>query len=167
MTDVPDIVDVFVGTPLGTSDHCFVGCVLRVEQSVREHSIRSTVFLEHRTIWDNVCCAVRSFNWSTILKSADPLHAFNRTNGEVIGRVVPTTVLCSKQWLCHWQLAAVRELMMLSRLLIMPGVEHAVQIIGVDMRMLVLRPSESMVLQQSHIMNAPGILPKNSTCSDK
>ena len=24
MTDVPDIVDVVVGTPLGTSDHCFV-----------------------------------------------------------------------------------------------------------------------------------------------
>ena len=24
MTDVPDIVGVFVGTPLGTSDHCFV-----------------------------------------------------------------------------------------------------------------------------------------------
>ena len=34
MTDVPDIVDVFVGTPLGTSDHGFVSCVLRVEQSI-------------------------------------------------------------------------------------------------------------------------------------
>ena len=29
MTDVPDIVDVFVGTPLGTSDNCFVSRVLR------------------------------------------------------------------------------------------------------------------------------------------
>ena len=28
MTNVPDIVDVVVGTPLGTSDHCFVGCAL-------------------------------------------------------------------------------------------------------------------------------------------
>ena len=34
MTDVPDIVDVVVGTPLGTSDHCLFSCVLRVEQSV-------------------------------------------------------------------------------------------------------------------------------------
>ena len=34
MTDAPDIVVVFVGTPLGTFDHCFVSCVLRVEQSV-------------------------------------------------------------------------------------------------------------------------------------
>ena len=31
MTDVFDIVDVFVGTPLGTSDHCFLSCVLRLE----------------------------------------------------------------------------------------------------------------------------------------
>ena len=29
MTDAPDLVDVFVGTPLNTSDHCFVSCVLR------------------------------------------------------------------------------------------------------------------------------------------
>ena len=36
MTDVPDIVDVGVGTPLGISDHCFVSCVLRVQQSVTE-----------------------------------------------------------------------------------------------------------------------------------
>ena len=30
MTDGPVIVDVFRGTPLGTSDHCFVSCVIRV-----------------------------------------------------------------------------------------------------------------------------------------
>ena len=51
MTEVPDIVDVFFGTPLGTSDHCFVCCVLRVEQSVLEYHIRSTVFLKHHTNW--------------------------------------------------------------------------------------------------------------------
>ena len=44
ITDVPDIVDVVVGTPLGTSDYCFVGYVLRVEQFVTEYNVRSTVF---------------------------------------------------------------------------------------------------------------------------
>ena len=52
MTDVPDIVDVLVGTPLGTSDHCFDSCVQRVEQSVPEQNVRSPVFLKHRTNWD-------------------------------------------------------------------------------------------------------------------
>ena len=101
MTNVPVKVDVFVGTPLGTSDHCVVSCVLRVEQSVPVYNVRSTVFLKHRTNWDNVRCAVRSF-WSTILKSADASDAFDRAIGEVIGRLFPTPVLRSrsadKQW---------------------------------------------------------------------
>ena len=50
---------------------------------------------------------------------------------------------------------AAGELMMLSRLLIMPGVEQAVQSIGVDLCLLVLRPRGSMVLQG---MDAPRIL---------
>ena len=36
MTDALEIVDVFVGTPLSTSDHCFVSYVLRIDQSVLE-----------------------------------------------------------------------------------------------------------------------------------
>ena len=60
MTDVPDTLDVVVGTPLGTSDHSFVSCVLRVEQSVPEYNVRSNVFLMHRTNWDSVRSSVRS-----------------------------------------------------------------------------------------------------------
>ena len=44
MTDVPHIVDVVVGTPLGTSDHCLVSYVLRVEQSVPEYNVRVVSF---------------------------------------------------------------------------------------------------------------------------
>ena len=53
---------------------------------------------------------------------------------------------------------AAEELMMLSRRLIVPGVERTVKIIGVDLCLLVLRPKESIVLQGSHTMKAPGIL---------
>ena len=80
MTNVPDIVD----NPLGTSDHCFIGHELCVEQSVPEHNVRSTAFLMHRTNWGSICSAVRSFTWSTILKSANPLVAFDRAIGKVI-----------------------------------------------------------------------------------
>ena len=50
------------------------------------------------------------------------------------------------------------ELMMLRRLLIMPGLGHPMHIIVVDLCLLMLRPRGSMVLQGSHMMNAPGIL---------
>ena len=48
MTEVPDIVNLVVSTPLDTSDQCFVSCVLHVEQSMPEYNVRSTVFLKHR-----------------------------------------------------------------------------------------------------------------------
>ena len=83
MTDVPGIVDVVVYTALSTSDHCFVSCVLRVEQSVPEHNVRSTVFLKHLINWDIVCSAVRRLTRSQILKSADPLFLFDRAIVEV------------------------------------------------------------------------------------
>ena len=52
---------------------------------------------------------------------------------------------------------AARELMMLDRLLIVPGVGHAMLNIGGNLCLLVLRPRGSMVLQGSLIMSAPGI----------
>ena len=78
-----------IGTPLGTSDYCFV---LRVEQSVPEYNVRSTVFLKQCTNWDSDCDAVMSITWSNILRSADPLVELDRAIGEVTGRYVPTTV---------------------------------------------------------------------------
>ena len=132
-----------------------VSCVLGVEQSVPEYNIRSTVVLKHRANWNNVRCAVRSFTWSTILKSADPLDVFDRAIGEVIGRLIPTAVLRrrsgDKQ---SFDASCLRAYDVISRMLVIPGVEHAVQIIEVDLRFLVLRPRWSMVLQGSHIMNA-------------
>ena len=58
----------------------------------------------------------------------------------------------------QWFDASSEELMMLNRLLIVPGAEHAMPNIGVNMCLLVQRPRGSLVLQGSHIMSAPGIL---------
>ena len=60
MTDAPDVVDVSLGSPLGTSDHCFVNCELLVEQVIAVHDIRRVVHLKHSINWDNVRNAVES-----------------------------------------------------------------------------------------------------------
>ena len=58
----------------------------------------------------SVRSAVRSFKWSTILKSAaGPLVAFDRAFGEVIGRYVPTTVLHSRSGDMQWCGASCRR----------------------------------------------------------
>ena len=51
MTDAPDVVDVLLGTSLGTSDHCFVNSELLVEQAIPEHNNRRVVHLKHRITW--------------------------------------------------------------------------------------------------------------------
>ena len=53
---------------------------------------------------------------------------------------------------------AAGELKMLNRLLIVPGVEHTMLNIGVNLCLLVLRLGGSMVLLGSHIMSTPGVL---------
>ena len=60
---------------------------------------------------------------STIWKSADPLVEFDRPIGEVIDRCVPTTVLRSRSGTSNGLMPAAGELIMLKRLLIMPGEE--------------------------------------------
>ena len=165
MTDAPDIVDVYVGTPLGTSDHCFVSCGFRVEQSEPECNVRSNVFLKHRANRDNVCCAVGRFTWSIILKSADPIDAFDRAIGEVIGRLVLATVFGLVDLeTCNGLMPAAGELIMQCRLLIVPHVQHTAQII----RVLACAKAQRIygATRESHNKQTRNTL-KNSTCSHK
>ena len=52
---------------------------------------------------------------------------------------------------------ATGELMLINRLLIVPGVEHTMLNIDVNLCLLVLRTRGSVVLKGSSIMNVPGI----------
>ena len=81
------------------------------------------------------------------MKLADPSDAFKQSIGEAIGGLAPTTVLRRRFGEKQWFDTRAGELMMQSRLLIVPGVEHAVQINRVDLCLLELRPRRSMVIQ--------------------
>ena len=63
--------------------------------------------------------------WCTILKSADPLDAFDRAIGDVIDMFFLTTVSVVDLETSNGLMPDAGELIMLSRSLIMPGVEHA------------------------------------------
>ena len=80
-----------------------------------------------------------------ILKSADPLDAFDRA----IDGHVPTTVLCSRSGDKQWFYASCRRSY---------DAKQTTQIIGVDLCLLALRPIGSIVLHGSRIMNVREIL---------
>ena len=78
--------------------------------------------------------------------SADPLDEFDRDMARsLVGWFLPLFCIVDLETINGLRPAA-GELMMLSRLLIVPGVEHAVQIIGVDLCLLLLWPRLPMVL---------------------
>ena len=70
-----------------------------------------------------------------VQSGADPLDAYNRAIGTVVGRLklfIP--LFCIVDLKASYSLMpAAGELMMLTRLLVMPAVEHSLQIIGVDL----------------------------------
>ena len=59
---------------------------------------------------------------------------------------------------CNGLMPGAEDLTMLNILVIVPGVEHAMLNVGVNLCLLVLRPRGSMVLQGNRRMRAPGIL---------
>ena len=99
-----------------------------------KYNVRSIVFLEHRTNCDSVRRAVRSFTWNTILKSADSLVAFDRAIGEVIGIGMFLPLFCVVDLeTSNGLMPAAGELMKTNRLLIVPGVAHAMRNIRVNL----------------------------------
>ena len=88
------------------------------------------------------------------------MRSTDRVIREVINRLVTTTVLrrSTKVLYQQWFDASCWRAYDVSGLLIMPGADHAVPIIGVDLCLLMPRPIGSMVLQGSLIMNASVIL---------
>jgi len=93
MTDVPDVINVFVGTPLGTSDHSYLELDVNVSQMLPTYDARRTVFVKSRVDWEKVRREVRVLPWSSIYRSADPVSVLNDSISHVIHRCVPTTVV--------------------------------------------------------------------------
>ena len=93
MTDVPDVIDVSVSAPLGSSDHCFLSVCARVHQIVHDHTITRHVLLKHSVNWDSVREAVKEFSWSTIVKADDPVDYLNNLVLDVITKFIPSRVI--------------------------------------------------------------------------
>ena len=100
--------------------------------------------------------------WSIILKSADQVDVFDRAIGKVIGRLVPTTVLCSKSGDKQWFDASCQRAYDAKQTVYCAWcracrADHWCRFVFA--RTVAQRVYGAvLVLQGSHIMKAPGIL---------
>ena len=93
ITNVPNIVEVSIGTKIGNSDHCHLNVKIDVKQEIPQFTIQKKIYLKHRTNWDSVRAAIRCLLWSQIFRAPDPVQELNHHLTQVINRFVPTRTL--------------------------------------------------------------------------
>ena len=94
MTDVPDLVRVAGVAPIGNSDHSSLSAVISLAQAVLILCVRRKVFLKHQVNWNTVCGAIRELPWHNIFPSDNPVKVLNKRFSLLVGRYVPTNVIC-------------------------------------------------------------------------
>ena len=94
MTDVPDLIWVAVVAPIGNSDHSTLSVVILMAQAVPNLCVSRKVSLIHQVNWNTVCGAMRDLLWHNILSSDNPVEVLNEHLSLLVGRYVPTKIIC-------------------------------------------------------------------------
>lgn len=92
-TDVPGVVSVSVGAPVGTSDHNSLSCNLTTSQHVPNVSASKKVYLKSRANWDAVCSDLSNATWSNIYHDPEPASRLSDLLCGVLERRVPSKTI--------------------------------------------------------------------------
>lgn len=90
---MPDVVEVEVAAPIGSSDHSALRISLTLQQTVPQPTIRCEVLLKSRVDWDAVRADVSAVSWNVVLGGPDPDVEVNRKLLDVVHRRVPKVAL--------------------------------------------------------------------------
>ena len=93
LTDVPDLVSVDVGSPIGSSDHSALQVKLSLNQTPSHTVVEREVFLKNSVNWDLVRGDVLGMDWRYILGSDCPASSLNRVLSGIVVARVPTRTL--------------------------------------------------------------------------
>ena len=94
MTDVPDLVRVAVLAQIGNTDHSSLSAVISMAQAVPNLRVSRKVFMKHQVNWNTVCGAIWELPWRNIWLSDNPVEVLNEHLSLLVGRYVPTKVIC-------------------------------------------------------------------------
>ena len=94
MTDVPDFIWVVVVAPIGNSDHSSLSAVTSTVQAVPNLLVSRKVFLKHQVNWNTGCGAMWDLPWRNIWSFDNPVEVLNEHLSLLVGRYVPTKIIC-------------------------------------------------------------------------
>ena len=121
MSDIPDLVRVAVVAPIGNSDHSSLSAVILMAQAVPNLCVSRKVFLKHQVNWNTVCGAIRELPWRNIWLSDNPFEVLNEDLSLLVGRYVPTKVICVQNKDKPWLMISAGMLLVSNRRLIFGG----------------------------------------------
>ena len=93
LTDSPGVVTARIGSPIGTSDHCFVSAVIKLDQRVPDISFTRKVFLKSRADWDGIHEDLFQLDWPAIYRHDNVVDCLNQYLTPIIERRVPSRML--------------------------------------------------------------------------
>ena len=93
MTDVPDLVRIYVVAPIGNSDHSSLSAVISMAQAVPNLCVSRKVFLKHQVNWNTVCGTMQDLPWRNIWSADNPVEVLNEHLLLLVERFVPTMVI--------------------------------------------------------------------------
>ena len=91
-TDTPGVVAGNVGSPVGTSDHCYVSAIIKTEHAVPDISFSRKIYLKSQADWNGILNDLRELDWPDIYRQVDFVASMN-DGFERIVRRIPSRVI--------------------------------------------------------------------------
>ena len=115
-TDTPGVIAGNVGSPIGTSDHCYVSAIIKIEHAVPDISFSHKIYLKSQADWDGVLNDLCELDWPDIYRQVDFVASMNDAFEGIVVRQIPSQVIKfhirDKAWFnedCKWANLANQE----------------------------------------------------------
>ena len=92
-TDVPGVVTIHVGSPVGTSDHSYISATIKTRQLVPDISISREVYLKSWANWNGILLDLSLLNWPDIYRQIDPISSLEAALLTIIEKHVASRIL--------------------------------------------------------------------------
>ena len=102
LTNVPDLCDVQVGSPIGNSDHSYLSVVLTTNVRAPSFCVSRTVYQKSRINWDNVVSDVMGLSWSDVRRSENCVEALDTALLGIINARVPKVTVRTRRGDYPW-----------------------------------------------------------------
>ena len=93
LTDTHGGVAGNVGSPIGTSDHCYVSAIIKTEQAVPYLSYSHKIYVKSQADWDGILDDLYERDWPHICRQVDFVAAMYEEFERIIVRHIPSRVI--------------------------------------------------------------------------